>query len=108
MSNKRIFIAAALWLGTVGVVAAQLQHPSLLRNHPAIKYESTETNDPVAQLNRKLVSGEVTLEKSNDPSGYLRSVLKALHVPLESQTLVFSKTSFQAPRTQPTDTVSLK
>ena len=29
--------------------------------------------------------------------GYLLSVLKALNIPLSSQTLVFSKTSFQAP-----------
>ena len=33
--------------------------------------------------------------------GYLRSVLAALHVPVESQTLVFSKTSFQYPKISP-------
>jgi hypothetical protein len=100
MSNKRILVAAGLWLGTVGVVAGQLQHPSLLRNHQAIKYDRTEARDPVAELNRKLQSGEVTLE-AQGPAGYLLSVLQALSVPVESQTLVFSKTSFQAPRINP-------
>ncbi|MNC86300.1 hypothetical protein D3C83_19510 [compost metagenome] len=95
-----ILVAVALWLGTVGV-AAQLRHPSLLRNHPAIKYESSTAADPVAELNRKLASGEVTLEPSSSPSGYLASVLEALNVPVESQMLVFSKTSFQAPRINP-------
>jgi hypothetical protein len=33
--------------------------------------------------------------------GYLRSVLNALHVPVSSQTLVFSKTSFQYPKISP-------
>jgi hypothetical protein len=33
--------------------------------------------------------------------GYLRSVLEALHVPISSQTLVFSKTSFQYPKISP-------
>src|SRR5262245_27963611 len=33
--------------------------------------------------------------------GYLLSVLKELNIPLSSQTLVFSKTSFQAPLIYP-------
>jgi hypothetical protein len=100
MKNSRILVAAALWLGTVGVVAGQLRHPSLLRNHPAIKYESTPTTDAVAELNRKLQSGAMRLE-ADGPSGYLKAVLQALDVPVESQMLVFSKTSFQAPRINP-------
>jgi hypothetical protein len=51
-------------------------------------------------LNARLRAGEVTLE-SKGPSGYLESLLKVLHVPVESQVLVFSKTSFQAPRINP-------
>jgi hypothetical protein len=89
-----------VWVGSVGAVAGQLQHPTLLRNHPAIRYESTQTRDQMALLNERLKSGEVTLERRG-PSGYLQSVLEALHVPVESQVLVFSKTSFQAPRIGP-------
>lgn len=99
-NGKVIVVVAALWVGTVGL-AAQLKHPTLLRNHPAIKYESSTAADPIAELNRKIASGEVTLTRDPGPSGYLKSVLEALKVPVESQTLVFSKTSFQAPRINP-------
>lgn len=101
MATKGILITAAVWLAAVAGIAGQLQHPSLLRNHPTIKYESTEANDPIAVLNRKIQSGEVTLQADSGPSGYLKSVLAALNVPVESQMLVFSKTSFQAPRINP-------
>jgi hypothetical protein len=100
MRHKGLFIAAAVWLGSVGAVAAQLQHPTLLRNHTAIRYDSTASRDPIAQLNERLKRGEVTLERRG-PSGYLQSVLEALRVPVESQMLVFSKTSFQAPKIGP-------
>jgi hypothetical protein len=100
MRNRGLYIAVAVWLGAVGVAAGQLEHPSLLRNHPVIKYATTPTDDPIAQLDRKLESGEVTLT-AEGPAGYLKSVLAALKVPVESQILVFSKTSFQAPRINP-------
>jgi hypothetical protein len=65
------------------------------RDHGAIEYSAGTVADPVATLNRRLQDGSVQLQF--DPiSGYLRSVLAALKVPIESQLLVFSKTSFQA------------
>jgi len=100
MRHKGLPIAIAVWLGSVAAVAGQLQHPTLLRNHPAIRYDSTPSRDPIARLNQRLKNGEVTLERRG-PSGYLQSVLEALHVPVESQLLVFSKTSFQAPKIGP-------
>lgn len=100
MTHQGLLIAAAVWLGSVGVVAGQLQHPTLLRNHKAIRYDSTEARDPVAGLNDRLKRGEATLERRG-PSGYLQSVLEALRVPVESQILVFSKTSFQAAKIGP-------
>jgi hypothetical protein len=100
MTTKGILFAAVIWLGAVGAVAGQLQHPGLLRNHPAISYASTPTHDAITELNRKLKSGEATLEP-HGRSGYLQSVLTALKIPVESQVLVFSKTSFQAPRISP-------
>jgi hypothetical protein len=100
MKHRAILAAIAVWVGMVGAVAGQLRHPTLLRNHTAIRYDSTPSRDPIAQLNEKLKRGEVTLERRG-PSGYLQSVLEALHVPVESQLLVFSKTSFQASRIGP-------
>ena len=44
----------------------------------------------------------------DDDFGYLRAVLKELNVPLESQVLVFSKTSFQAPRIAPPPCAAVK
>jgi len=65
-----------------------------------INYRSADLNDPIAQLEKRLERGEVSL--SCEPRhGYLRSVLDALHIPVSSQTLVFSKTSFQSPQISP-------
>jgi len=100
MTHKGLFVAAAVWLGSVGAVAGQLQHPTLLRNHKEIRYDSTASRDPIALLNERLKRGEAALERRG-PSGYLQSVLEALGVPVESQMLVFSKTSFQAPKIGP-------
>jgi hypothetical protein len=62
---------------------------------PAIAYDTTDTNDPIARVNKKLADGSVTLKFEPDNGGYLRSALAALDLPVESQALVFSKTSFQ-------------
>ena len=66
------------------------------RDHAAIAYGATAATDPVAQLNARLRNGTAKLTFQPD-AGYLRSVLDALSVPVESQTIVFSQTSFQAP-----------
>jgi len=68
--------------------------------HPAIDYWSAKPTDAVADLQAKLDSGEITLEHDRR-FGYLPAVLKALDVPISSQVLVFSKTSFQAVRIVP-------
>jgi hypothetical protein len=69
-------------------------------DHPAINYKSTEPTDSVARLSRRLQDGSVRL-KSDGPSGYLRSVLDALDVPIESQIAVFVPDSVQARRINP-------
>ena len=102
MSTSRIVLVTLVWVASVVFVSAQKIHPSLIRNHPAIAYASAPVSDPIAQLNDRLKRGEVRLERSG-PSGYLTSVLSALNVPVDSQVLVFSKTSFQAPRINPTN-----
>ena len=62
-------------------------------DHPAIEYSTRPVYDPVAELNRKLDRG-ATLEY--EPAhGYLRAVLEALRIPVESQIAVFAKSSFQ-------------
>jgi len=110
MKQSHFLAAAIIWTLGLAVLSAQapgqtkgLLHPSLIRNHPAIGYASQPVDNAITQLQDKLRRGEVTLESSGGPSGYLESVLQALNVPVESQVLVFSKTSFQASRINPTN-----
>jgi len=65
-----------------------------------INYRSQDLTDPVALLEKQIEDGKVTLTYDAD-QGYLRSILSLLKVPVESQTLVFSKTSFQYPKISP-------
>ena len=62
-------------------------------DHPAIEYSKRPVHDPVAALNRRLDEGE-TLE-FEPGHGYLKAVLDALGIPVESQMAVFAKSSFQ-------------
>ena len=64
-------------------------------NHPAIKYSTTDSNTVVDELNRKLADGSATLE-FDGKTGYLKSVLDLLKIPVESQVLVYTQTSQQA------------
>ena len=59
-----------------------------------IRYDAPPLKDPVARLQQRMEQGQARLEYTT-PGGYLLSVLKQLHVQPSSQTLVFSKTSFQ-------------
>ena len=69
-------------------------------DHDAIQYTSRPVADPIAKLQQSLSSDDLNLD-FDEKTGYLPAVLKALGVPRESQILVFSKTSFQAPRIFP-------
>ena len=60
-------------------------------------YGTRTPGDPIAVLNRKLESGALRLDFSGR-SGYLRSTLEALDIPVESQVLVFSPDSLQGQR----------
>jgi hypothetical protein len=66
---------------------------------PAIRY-AQEPSDPVARLEKRLEAGQAKLEYSG-PQGYLASVLHELGINLDSQVLVFSKTSIQLPKISP-------
>src|SRR5258706_4517101 len=68
--------------------------------HPAIEYATRPPTDVVARLNRRLDEGAAKLEFETG-RGYLRSVLAALEVPIESQMVVFSKTGLQGRITNP-------
>jgi hypothetical protein len=65
-----------------------------------INYRSSKLDDPVARLDKQLERGQIKLHYDSQ-HGYLKSVLDALHISVSSQTLVFSKTSFQYPEISP-------
>ncbi len=69
-------------------------------SQPPISYHTTPVDDRVAQLSRDLTEGRVSLQW-DERHGWLPSVLKLLDVPSSSQTLVFSKTSLQITRINP-------
>jgi hypothetical protein len=107
MTAPRVRIALAL--ATAGLAASLVAHvagqpaaeyPGVLDEHPAIQYETRPTNDPVARLNVALGRGARTLTH-DEQFGYLRTVLDALAVPVESQVLVFSKSGIQRAFTSP-------
>jgi hypothetical protein len=68
-------------------------HP-LEYDHEPVNYSTTEPNDPVSALHKRIVSGEAKLEW-DEKFGYLPGLLDALGIPKSSQGLVFSKTSLQ-------------
>jgi hypothetical protein len=65
-----------------------------------INYLSAPVTDPVSRLQERIGRGEVALGHRGT-QGYLNSLLEQLGISPESQALVFSKTSFQAPRISP-------
>ncbi|KAA5545572.1 hypothetical protein FYK55_05910 [Roseiconus nitratireducens] len=67
---------------------------------PPINYLDAKVQDPVAVLAERMAAGDVRLQH-DATFGYLPSLLQALEVPTNSQTLVFSKTSLQLHRISP-------
>lgn len=63
-------------------------------DHPAIRYATRPLHNAISGLNRDIESGKVQL-RYEGMQGYLRSTLQALEIPIESQMVVFSKTSLQ-------------
>src|SRR4051812_42503971 len=101
MSKARsIKLVISLTAGAIAAVAGLGGSYVVPLDNDAIQYATRPVDDAVARLQKKISSGEVKLT-FNDAQGYLASVLEALDVPVESQVLVFSKTSFQAPRISP-------
>jgi hypothetical protein len=67
---------------------------------PPIRYSKTPADNPVARLQQRIDAGKARLTRE-PASGYLRALLKELKIPISSQVLVFSKTSFQRHRIGP-------
>jgi hypothetical protein len=95
-------VAAIVVAGATTAVMGQLSERPLsgALKHPAIGYYTEPTHDLVAELDRRVEDGSLRLA-FDEGSGYLRPVLDALHVAVESQMLVMSKTGVQGLYTGP-------
>ena len=91
---SRAIVLLAVVLG-IAIVSAQSPSIWVSRDDPAIQYSTRPTRDAIVRLNESLKKGEVRLEFEALPRGYLASLLKALDIPVSSQTLVFSENSLQ-------------
>lgn len=83
----RLIISALLTVLTA--VAALQAEPDA-----ATQYLSAPMSDPIAQLQQRVDSGQLTLPYEPQ-GGYLKPLLRTLGISPSSQTLVFSKTSLQ-------------
>ena len=91
-------VAAAALLLAAAIATVRGQPANAFRasrDHPAIAYSSGPVDNAIVELNRRLQSGAARLAY-DERSGYLRSVLDLLDIPVESQVTVFSPTSNQA------------
>jgi hypothetical protein len=101
----RLFLVA----GAAAVVAVlafaahddAFDFPYIPLDHAAIDYDKRPLDDAISRLQERLDKGEVKLAYEANHDGYLGSLLKALQVNVDSQLLVFSKTSFQATKISP-------
>ena len=99
----KVIPIVGLTLAAAAVLAQQFHGSSsrlLDAAHPAIQYYKTPADNRVSRLAASLESGHAALHYDRD-HGYLPALLERLDVPVSSQTLVFSKTSFQAARISP-------
>lgn len=64
-----------------------------------VRYSASQPQDAIVNLDQRLRSGELKL--AGDDKAVLQALLKELGIPIESQMLVFSKTSLQRQRISP-------
>jgi hypothetical protein len=95
-------VVVATVIGTAVTAMGQLTERPLAGAlaHPAIGYYTQPAHDLVSALNRDIENSTARIV-FDETSGYLQSVLDALHVPADSQMLVMSKTGVQALYTGP-------
>ncbi|MGE3317615.1 MAG: hypothetical protein AB7O26_21095 [Planctomycetaceae bacterium] len=93
----RAVVLSAVFCLTAGAAALRAQDD--FEKSP-IDYSRAAAENLVSRLQERLERGELQLE-FDDAHGYLPSLLKSMNVPVESQMLVFSKTSMQRARITP-------
>jgi hypothetical protein len=95
----RLVFACLAWNAAVAT-SAQFDDAPFDLEHPAVAYSTRRTTDVVDALNARVQSGQVSLP-FEQKTGYLKPLLDALNVSVDSQILVFSKTSLQSQHIEP-------
>ncbi|MBI1348816.1 hypothetical protein GC163_21295 [bacterium] len=92
-----LILGALLWWGLAlcPVVAYGQNAKRLNISDKGLDYYGPETNNPFATLLDRVAAGEVSLEYHPE-QGYLPALLRELQIPVESQLLLFSKSSLQS------------
>src|SRR6516162_11637551 len=89
-----VAMGVAVALGSAWALADRLEDTFYVPlDHPAIRYYQ-EPGDRVAKLQKRLESGRTKLDFAPN-WGYLSALLKELDIDIDSQVLVFSKSSIQ-------------
>ncbi len=100
--NSEEWMKFSRWIGilTIALGAVGVRADDPLYEQAPINYSNATPHDPVVPLQHAIDQSKTKLT-SSDRQGYLESLLKDLKIPVSSQTLVFSKTSFQRTRISP-------
>jgi hypothetical protein len=94
LRRRRLRWTAGLLLALLPASRFTSGQQEVAPDYATCRYAQTTPNNAISQLQARIDSGEVKLDYAPD-RGYLPAVLRALNVPVSSQTLVFSKTSVQ-------------
>ena len=87
-------------IAAVVLSAVSAQAEFLFYEEAPIRYSDTESRDPLSKLAADLAAGRLVFDSSSEKN-FLRDFLRHLKIPIESQVLVFSRTSFQNDRIEP-------
>jgi hypothetical protein len=95
--------------GCIAVIAAaaapllfaQGYKSALGADHPAVRYSDTASHNPLHRLERDVAAGMVTIASPPLSRAALSVLLDRLNISIDSQLLVFSKTSNQASKISP-------
>src|SRR4051812_27642943 len=99
VASFRFSAAATVTLAALCLAVAVARADTPDYEQPPIRYSTTQPYDPASRLKAQLDRG---LSLAHDGErGYLAAILRELKIPQSSQTLVFSKTSFQHARISP-------
>ncbi|MCX6954551.1 MAG: hypothetical protein NTV51_20550 [Verrucomicrobia bacterium] len=97
MSLSRAFLSL-MGVALFGAAGARAQgEPDY--EQPPVSYSASTPHDALTRLQARIAAGEVTL--AGDELAMLQKLLGELGVPVDSQMLVFSRTSFQRGRIRP-------